>query len=200
MNNTRSRKWFIEINPNAECFNDFENILKQITSNEDTYAYIKHDKDLKEDGTPKLTHYHVVLDFANARTFQALQKKLVGAHIEQPTNIVACYQYLIHLNDKTKYQYNSNEIISNHLEYVKSQLEKGTKQIFEPDKILDYYYQGIDTFIKFYMVFGAQINPYQSLIRNLIQEINYNNVNEIHAHNYQETIEQLNAIIQDKEL
>lgn len=31
------------------------------------YAYILHDKDFLEDGTPEQPHYHVVLGFANAR-------------------------------------------------------------------------------------------------------------------------------------
>lgn len=68
------------------------------------YAYIFHDKDVKEDGSLKTPHYHVLVRFPNAKTKTAVRKlteidKLIEdttINYQRLVNPKAMYQYLMH--------------------------------------------------------------------------------------------------------
>ena len=118
----KSRNYFIEVNPNAECYNNIEDIL--VGFNKARFAYILHDKDTLSDGTPKLKHYHIVLSFENARGFNSIQSLFKGAHIEVVKILSKCIRYLIHKDDDSKFQYDANEIITNDAVFVRGNLLK----------------------------------------------------------------------------
>lgn len=65
------------------------------------YAYIFHDKDVKEDGSFKTPHYHLLLRFPNAKTKSAVRKLTTIDSLDADTTIN--FQRLI--NSKSMYQY-----------------------------------------------------------------------------------------------
>lgn len=80
-------------------------------------AMIKHDKDVKEDGTPKEEHWHILCYFDNAVSLRGVQATIdnmaVGNVFAEPVKDArAAYEYLIHKNDKNKQQYDANDIIT----------------------------------------------------------------------------------------
>lgn len=104
--NIRSRKWCIEVNPGASCYEDFENIVAQETNCQ--FYYILHDKDNDE-----LPHYHLVINYKNAHFFNSLRLKYYGAHLETCNYLNLSIQYLIHKNNPEKYQYDVSSICTN---------------------------------------------------------------------------------------
>lgn len=89
------------------------------------WAICTHDKDLNDDGTIKTLHTHIVLTTHCAKTNTAVQKifdrlstEIYGVDNMQNTfamycfDLVAQYRYLLHLDDKSKYQYEHIERIA----------------------------------------------------------------------------------------
>lgn len=76
------------------------------------HAYILHDKDCDDDGVLKKAHYHVIVNFKQARWNTALAKELdiKTNYMQQIKNNDAMMEYLIHLNDEDKHQYDVSEI------------------------------------------------------------------------------------------
>ena len=79
-----------------------------------SFAFIVHDKDIRDDGAPKAKHFHCVLTFKDTNTSTAIAKAL---HIEEQyvnkirTTTKSAELYLIHKNNPEKYQYNPNEVM-----------------------------------------------------------------------------------------
>ena len=72
-----------------------------------------HDKDLKEDGTLKKPHYHVVIYYNNTTTYNKIMDmiKPLGAEYAEPViSFKGMYEYLIHKNNKEKAQYDEKDI------------------------------------------------------------------------------------------
>lgn len=117
----RSRTFALELYPEDE---EHMKILKYI-KNQFEYAYILHDSDKWENdvldeeenikykaGEIKKEHYHVIISLKNARTDKSMLEELNIKHIET-CNFYAYTRYLIHLGYPAKYQYSSNQIITN---------------------------------------------------------------------------------------
>lgn len=83
------------------------------------YAYILHDKDKLEDGTPKTPHTHIFMYFESGRGVKAVARAL-GLD-EEHYNLVeglkksksGALRYLVHTDDPKKHQYDHNEVIAN---------------------------------------------------------------------------------------
>ena len=78
-NSPKYRDFFITINESAECYNDIEEIIKDLNVN--VYALIVHDKDIleqtdKETGElvqiPKKVHKHLMLELKNPISFNSI--------------------------------------------------------------------------------------------------------------------------------
>lgn len=167
-NSPKSRDYFITINEGAECYEEIENIIQTLKYK--LYALIKHDKDVlrtedEQTGvineTPKKTHYHLMVELENPISFNSMQNKFKGAHIETPKYKKSAYQYLLHNspNSKEKYQYDVNEIITNSLEQVKYIIESETFELFYENQFLRYIAQGTRTSYQFAKRFG--LNAYK---------------------------------------
>lgn len=109
----RSRKWFITINPQANCYTNIMTILDEVRP--DVYIMVVHDKEEeKEDyGDEQPKHYHLCIKFKNARSFESMLKKFQGAHVEVCEYWNRSVQYLCHLNHPHKLQYEYDDLISN---------------------------------------------------------------------------------------
>lgn len=126
----RSKYYTIELYDDSENLKFIDKIekIKQYD-----YAYIKHDKDGSKE------HYHVVVAFNNYRYLKAVadEFEIPYNYIEEIRSLDAILMYLIHLNDKSKYQYDINDIIASEGLYNKLvKAYKNNGQV-EEDKILD---------------------------------------------------------------
>lgn len=108
----RHRVFSLVLYKDTDSYN-FEEVIRNIKTYKN-YAYIKHDKDLKEDNTYKKEHYHCILKLDNACTISALSKKIdvPDNYIQNVRNERTMVRYLIHLDDPLKAQYNKNDIVA----------------------------------------------------------------------------------------
>ena len=171
MRNKRVRSYFLTVNKNAECFDNLANLVAKATGTNDYFAYILHDKDTKETGEIVDPHYHLLLVFKNARSFEAIQRSFVGAHIEETLNIVSAVNYLIHNGKPTKYNYEKSAIVTNSKNWLNSKFQVVKREEFIEDK-LPYYIlvEGYDTYLRLCRRFGASQLP--SPIINKVNAIN----------------------------
>lgn len=93
----------------------FENRLILLESFFEDFAYITHDKDLDIDGNHKKTHVHWVGRSKNPRTLSGISGFLgiPENEIEVLRSWRKSCQYLIHMNDLDKYQYDVLSVHSN---------------------------------------------------------------------------------------
>ena len=94
-----------------------EDIKKGITSNYiQDYAYILHDSDLKDDGTPKKPHWHVALRLKYATNSKYIaeafnvKEQYIGRVKGKWVDVL---MYLTHENAPEKYQYSVDDVTSN---------------------------------------------------------------------------------------
>ena len=105
MKSQRFRAFMIILYPDDITHSE---ILDCVMCNFEEYAYILHDRDFYENGELKKEHYHVLIRVEEACTISSLSKKLgIGENYITPTmkNYVNGLRYLIHKDDKDKYQY-----------------------------------------------------------------------------------------------
>lgn len=80
------------------------------------YAYIVHNCDTLENGELKKSHFHLILTFSASVNVNTICEilKIENQYLNKiKTTTALAFQYLLHLNDKTKYQYEINQVISN---------------------------------------------------------------------------------------
>ena len=164
-NSPKYRDYMITINKGAKCYGEALEIVKEL--NLKLFAYIVHDKDVEtyqdENGElkqrPKTEHIHIVVELNNPVSFNSMQKKFEGAHIEQVRYKKSAYQYLIHNspNSKEKYQYPIEAIISNSIESVKFAIETETFETFKENMWLRYMCEGTRTAYQFTKRFGLNV-------------------------------------------
>ena len=90
-----------------------------------SWAYIVHDKDVNEDGTPKEPHVHIVLELAESRQYSTVggyvgvpaqyvcairQKVKVGKRMM--SDIGGALAYLTHRNAPDRYQYDDADVVA----------------------------------------------------------------------------------------
>lgn len=90
-----------------------------------SWAYIVHDKDVNEDGTPKEAHVHIVIELVESRQYSTVggyvgvpaqyvcairQKVKVGKRMM--SDIGGALSYLTHRNAPDRHQYNDSEVVA----------------------------------------------------------------------------------------
>lgn len=160
--NTRKGKFFGQISyeyeKNAdpklkEC--DFKkSIDKRIKAlckhDEDVYYYIYHDKDKKEDGTPKCLHVHFVIIFKHAHSYQSVYKSLQISreeNLEFVRSVIKACRYLTHRNERNmaegKYPYNVDEVIQspngNYINSITGEIKNHNKEQSDDGSEVDEY-------------------------------------------------------------
>lgn len=120
--------------------------LCELLKSECAYAYCHHDKD-----TDKKPHVHLLLVFSFEKSGQSIFDMCEtmfeqNVRIDPISNLQRAYDYLIHKNDKDKYQYPRCERITNNARIfkgmgstVKSTVKKDKKPSFDEmiDDIID---------------------------------------------------------------
>lgn len=170
-NSPKYRDWFITINQEAECYKEALEILQNL-ENTKQWAFIIHDKDIQENGTQKATHKHIMLETENPLSFNAMQKRFKGAHIEIPKYKKSAYQYLLHNspNSKEKYQYDFKEIITKNETLLKFDLESEDFELFKENLFLRYIAEGTRTAYQFTKRFG--LNAYKQYWKVYLEMLN----------------------------
>lgn len=145
----RSKYFTIELYDESENinFNDKIELIKQYD-----YAYIRHDKDGVK------SHIHCVVMFNNYRYLNAISEEfnIPSNYIEKVRTLDSILTYLIHLNDKSKYQYDIKEVIGSvealdklNKAYKNNGLEEERKILDLIDFIDKSYFLNYSTFIKY---------------------------------------------------
>lgn len=108
------RKWEIIIYPDSSSYS-CDDVLLAAQKSFKHWAYILHDKDTNEDGTPKKPHYHFYGKYDIVRT-----PEFVSYCLNVPTSSLAnvskwksAIRYLCHLDHPDKFQYPIESVVSN---------------------------------------------------------------------------------------
>lgn len=92
-----------------------QQILEEWALTKSMKYYLKDHNNEPDDPNP---HYHIVICFGSPTPFDQIKAKFPYGKIEKPHNkgqngVKVCVQYLVHMNDQSKKQYDFNEIITN---------------------------------------------------------------------------------------
>lgn len=141
MNNKRFYNFILIIYEDDKDFKtQFANLRINYSS-----IFIRHDKDIDEEGNLKKPHYHFVIKLKNAKTISALAKDtLVEENLIEPVkkSFDGVLRYLIHYKCDDKYQYNSSDVISLDDDLLQRFNKAIEVQMSEEDKV-----QSIEDFI-----------------------------------------------------
>ena len=166
MKEQRNRNWFLTINQEATCFTELKAILVNNGATFKHYAYVLHDKDNEEQ-----PHYHLCLEYKNARTFTQVKAMFEGAHVEEMEYKNMSYQYLIHKNDPDKYQYEIDNVMTLEKDYLMLMLNNNEYDKLDTTTLIEAINSGIHTYTELILKFGLnQVNMYHNLINKLFNE------------------------------
>lgn len=108
-NQTRFRRLFIRTYSPEQNVKSF---LTKQDRNIQSYAYINHNKDVYDDGSPKEPHIHLLIYSKEGVRLTSLFKYFTeNTRIEIPVNTFSAFQYLTHENHPEKYQYRPDEVV-----------------------------------------------------------------------------------------
>lgn len=141
--NKKSRYWTFLVYPDSAP-DDWEDILAGYR-----YCYKLHDHDVvKSTGKPKKDHIHVLLAFEGPTTYNTVKQLTdsLNSPIPQPARSVrGMIRYLIHADNKNKYQYKREDIVSVGMDQEieqafavkKSDDEKKMERVKNWEKVMD---------------------------------------------------------------
>lgn len=96
---------------------DTENNHKTVIDSLPLYdsVWIKHNKDVKENGEPLKEHIHAILSFPNARSLTSVAKELNlnERWVEPVRDVRQATKYLLHLDNKDKHHYSIEDAEGN---------------------------------------------------------------------------------------
>lgn len=168
MDDLKTRNWFITINKGAECYQTIDSTSLNAMPYIKNWYFVIHKAGLEQE------HKHIVFTAKNAIRFNSVKEMFPGANIEVSKDLNASVQYLTHKNNVDKVQYDLSLVLTNNPVQLQKLYNELSKEMFNADNIIEYYEQGCTSFLAFYKRFGANISKYQSLIKNVLSEINSN--------------------------
>lgn len=109
----------------------------------DQYAFILHDSDIHEDGTPKKSHWHLIGRRAVPMRFRTVCDKLelplecmTAPDPKFRSSFRSSFRYLLHLDNPDKYQYQLEQLSTNISEdEMKRYIEYDAKPSAESDAL-----------------------------------------------------------------
>lgn len=113
----KGRYFGLLLYPDSESY-DCDTVLYDCMSYFNECSYVLHDSDYDENGELKKAHYHVVCKKGSGVNLSTIQNRygrlgVLSNHIYIITSYKQQLRYLLHLDDKEKYQYDSSQIVSN---------------------------------------------------------------------------------------
>ena len=130
------RSFAMILYPDSSTY-DCETLLADVISNYE-FAWIKHDKDVDEDGVLKKEHIHILVSFSSPRKLSWILSRFKQTHVESISSISSYLRYMTHsdLEDSTKYIYPDSDL---HMSSkFKSIYEKEVKEINLIDLVNDF--------------------------------------------------------------
>lgn len=139
--------WFIVINaPHEETIYDVDKrLLEYLLTDVDKYYHIIHDKDIADNGELKTPHIHLLVELITRQRKSTILNRVSNRcniplnciSVDECRNISKSAQYLIHMNDKNKYQYDKKDIETNDEERLKYLLTSNEKTAITTDELFD---------------------------------------------------------------
>lgn len=159
----------IDINILIDTLNNSTDILE--------YYGIIHDSDFKDTGEIKKPHIHLYVGFEDYGRY-TIEKcreffKPLTSRVNSVKSIKLAIQYLVHLNDRNKYQYDINDIFTNNKDKMLKQFQEKEKDLNELlelfiKKIYDFEITSNTNIIDFFKV-NNKLNYCVSHYRYLIE-------------------------------
>ena len=185
---TQRKQFNIVLNvPNGMSDDEFKDNLSffttMLTAQGAFYAYIRHDKDIKDDGELKTLHYHIVLCLKSRKRVSSVLYMFVDSlkipnecvQIEEVLSLPACIQYLIHKNDIGKYQYSWQDIYTNFTDDdLQMYLSEDTQTQVTPAYLYRLVNMGLSDVEIMFKIGVSFYNLYKPTIKMLKQEKQYN--------------------------
>lgn len=146
------------------------------------YITILHDKDIDNCGMLKNPHYHLVVKLeerTRAKTFlnklsNILQCDTVNIQIDECFDYIASIQYLLHLNNKDKYQYDINAITTNvDFELLESYLSSNVNIELTADLLIKFVESGYSKTEILKKIGLTKFNLYYKVIDYLIEHLRH---------------------------
>lgn len=140
------------------------------------YVFIKHDCDVNIDGVKERVHYHLVVVMKNSITKRTLYMDIARS-LEINSNCISCryvrnlvdsVRYLIHKNDKAKYQYGLLDLWSNDVDECIQIIDYGHSNYeLEMDYLIKLIHEE-KSLKKIYSILGLKtVKQYRSIIKDL---------------------------------
>ena len=109
------------------------------------YCFIEHNLDIKEDGSPKDRHIHLLVTFTENVSLNVIKTRILHTSqnvLGEPiTDKRAVYRYLTHKDNPDKYLYDEKDIVANDDYFSKDDLLTTSKETDEIETmIMDYLY------------------------------------------------------------
>lgn len=146
------------------------------------YITILHDKDIDTNGVLKNPHFHLIVKLderTRAKTFlnklsSILHCDTVNIQIDECFDYIASIQYLLHLNNKDKYQYELKSITSNvDIELLQSYLTSNVNVELTADLLIKFVESGYSK-IEILKKIGLQkFNLYYKVIDYLLEHLKH---------------------------
>ncbi len=114
MSSYQDKKWELKLYPDANNY-DCNAVLLAAQQYFDFWAYILHDQDFKEDGSPDKPHYHFYGKSNKKLTLQgiAYQLQVPDSSIQYVKTWKGAMRYLTHIDYPEKHVYSLDEVFSN---------------------------------------------------------------------------------------
>ena len=142
------------------------------------YVYILHDKDVNEDGSPRSPHFHILCTFAQNKSFNAVASLVVSKQntfVQQLVDVGGAFSYLTHQNNPEKFQYNSDDLVSDDIDYwidrIPDYEEKKNKNDEFVDDLLSDDFDVVAMARKYGRDFTKNISKYESFRFRVFKDI-----------------------------
>ena len=104
------------------------------------YVYILHDKDVNEDGSLRSPHFHILCTFVQNKSFNSVASLVVSSQntfVQQLQDVGGAFAYLTHQNNLEKFQYNSDDLVSDNLDYWLDKIPEYENKSSKNDEFVD---------------------------------------------------------------
>lgn len=108
------RKWELVLYSDSTSYNCDE-VISQAKNFFNEWAFVLHDKDVYEDGSPKKPHYHLIGKLPHNFTPSGIcfHLGITDSSLANISSWKGAVRYLMHLDNPEKHQYSNDEIQTN---------------------------------------------------------------------------------------
>lgn len=146
---------------------EYDAIIDCVKSSFPLWAFIEHDSDVTEDGELKKSHIHLLFRNDNALSINSVSENFgvpLNA-IEWKSDWKLSVQYLVHYNDKNKYQYDIENIQSSYGDDIYKLFDSKISELDQVNKLFEYISNYEVTKMSDLMAFAIENNCYSALRR-----------------------------------